>query len=280
MKVQVKNKQPLMEVLVELSPDSSKTTLREWIKGGRVTVDERVVRIANQEVLPGQFVVIGARKLYLDEGITILYEDSDIVVIDKPSGILSVAAAYEKELTVHGILKEKYYPKMVYVVHRLDQETSGVMMFALNEKARDELKNMFEKHDLVRRYTVIVQGLLMPLKSTWKSYLWEDTKYYVHTSDDSTKGQEAITHYQVKGKSKSFTLLEVTLETGRKNQIRVHCQAAGFPVSGDKKYGGKTSPIRRLCLHAHILEFNHPTTHKMMRFASQIPDEFYRVVPQ
>lgn len=271
---------PLLEALVLLCPSSSKTTLRSWVKEGRVTIDGDTAANANVVIEKGQTVSVGHRKRFLPGGITILYEDSDLVVIDKPAGLLSVATAFDKSQTAHAILKSHYRSRKVQVVHRLDQETSGVMLFAFSDAAFEKLKKDFEVHAIRRSYSAIVEGTLSPQSGTWKTLLYEDGNYVVHVTEDPTKGKEAITHYVVKSQNKRYSWLEVTLETGRKNQIRVHCQAAGHPIAGDKKYGASAQPIKRLCLHAHLLAFTHPVSHKAMEFISPPPDDFYKVIPQ
>lgn len=270
---------PLIDRLAALYPQNSKNSLRSWIQAGRVTVDGKVVRLGNHPVEDGQKIVLGDKTTYIKGDLTLLYEDRDLVVVDKPTGLLSVATNFEKGENVHAYLKDKYAPKRVYVVHRLDQDTSGVMLFALSEKARDQLKDMFEKHDFDRQYVALVEGHLEEKSGTWKCLLWEDENYRVHVTKDPTKGKEAITHFQVEGESKRFTRLRLKLETGKKNQIRVHCSQAKHPILGDKKYGAELNPMKRVCLHANILAFKHPTTGKMMRFESPVPEAFLKVVP-
>lgn len=270
---------PILEALTQLSPQSSKNTLRSWIKEGRVHVDDVPVNNSSFTVLKDQVVTVGQRKKIIRPGLPILYEDHDIVIIDKPTGLLSVASAFEKGETVHALLKAHYHPRKVFVVHRLDQDTSGVMVFALNQEACDRLKDLFEVHDIERSYTAIVEGQLSTPQGTWQSYQYEDSQYMVHETEDETEGRLAITHFQRIASSKRYTWLELKLETGRKNQIRVHCESAGHPVVGDKKYGGQSSPIKRLCLHAHLLAFQHPFSKKHLRFESPVPEEFYRLVP-
>lgn len=268
----------LLEFLTTLFPDSSKSTLRSWIGDGRVIVDGSPVKSAKQVVKKGQMLSIVQKLRSVDDKIPIIYSDSALIVIDKPVGLLSVSTAFEKEKTAHGYLKRKYYPRPVYVVHRLDQETSGVMVFALKEQCLEKLKIIFEKHDLERRYVAIVEGKLANPKGCWQSYLYENSNYLVKVVEDPSIGELAITHYEVKSSSKAYTQLELTLETGKKNQIRVHCQNAGHPVVGDKKYGSTCNPLKRLGLHAHCLAFTHPFTGKKMQFISPIPQVFYRVI--
>jgi 23S rRNA pseudouridine1911/1915/1917 synthase len=275
----------LIEGLALLYPDSSKTTLRSWIKEGRVFVDGRPCKLTAQLLLKGQKIELGEKQMYAEGDLRILYEDRHVVVVDKPVGLLSVATAFEKGETAQAFLKNWFRKKSpttkVFAVHRLDQDTSGVMMFALTEKARDALKKNFEAHDIERVYVALVEGAIPTLKGkgdTWKSYQKEDSNYHVHNVDESSGGKLAITHYLVKEVTKRNTLLELRLETGRKNQIRAHCDNAGYPVVGDKKYGARTNPLKRLGLHAYLLGFEHPITQKKMVFISPVPEAFYKVL--
>lgn len=269
----------LLEALAQVSPQSSKNTLRSWIKEGRVQVDQMTIKNASFKVLEGQCVTVGQRKKTIRSDLPILYEDHDLVVLHKPSGLLTVATAFEKGETLHALLKNYYRPRQVFVVHRLDQDTSGVIVFALNQETCDRLKALFEVHNIERAYTAIVEGQLLSQAGTWQSYQYEDSQYVVHETQDAHLGRLAITHYQTLASSKRYSWLQLRLETGRKNQIRVHCQSAGHPVVGDKKYGAQTSPLHRLCLHAHLLAFQHPISKKYLRFEAPVPEEFYRLMP-
>lgn len=269
---------PLFEALALLSEGSSKSTFKQWINEGRVLLDGKIVRKPDILLDKDQELTLGPKVKYLDEGIRILYDDADLVVIEKPVGLLSVATNFETGLTAHALLKKAYHPKIVTPVHRLDQETSGVMCFALSERGRDGMKALFADHNLVREYMAIVEGHLESAEGTWTSYLYEDQKYRVHVTANKELGQLAITHYLVEEVSRRHSRLKLTLETGRKNQIRVHCQEAGHPVVGDKKYGAKSNPIKRLALHAHRLEFVHPVSGKKMAFLAPAPGSFERLV--
>lgn len=278
MKITIDQDMPLLEALAQLSPDSSKTTLRSWLKTGRVLVDEHPQKLAGFLVHKGQEVSVGKKATKTEEGVAILYQDDHFIVVDKPVGLLSVSTNFEKGNTLHSILKKKFRPKPVFVVHRLDQDTSGVMLFALSEKALVKLKEIFEKHEIERSYAAIVEGVIASPSGKWESYLYEDPNYVVRETHDKEKGKVAITHYEVIDSSKNYTYLNLKLETGRKNQIRVHCQKAGHPVVGDKKYGSRKNPIKRLCLHAKLLAFEHPVTKKQMRFESPVPSLFFKLV--
>ncbi len=268
----------LLEALATLFPDSSKSTLRSWVSSGRISVDGSTAKSLKCKIAKGQLISISSKTRLVENTFPILYSDDSFVVIEKPVGLLSVSTAFEKTETAFAYLKRKYYPRTVHVVHRLDQDTSGVMLFALNEQALEKLKKIFEKHDIERRYIAIVEGAFPEQKGTWQSYLYDDPNYIVRVTQDPSKGELAVTHFNVKTKSKGYTLLELTLETGKKNQIRVHCQEAGYPIVGDKKYGSKCNPIKRLALHAHTLGFIHPLTGKSLRFTSPLPDSFYHLL--
>lgn len=275
MKLQITAEQTLLDALEKLSPDSSKTTLRSWLKDGRVLVDGSIEKVGSKLLQPGQVVSMGIKPSAPIDGLRILYQDSHLVIIDKPSSMLSVAAAFDKTKTAHAVLKNYFRPNKVYVVHRLDQDTSGVMMFALSEVAYEKLKEIFEEHKIIRQYIAVVEGQMEDSKGTWESYLYEDDFYMVHvTTIANVRARLAITHYEVLEKTKAYTLVKFTLETGRKNQIRVQCKAAGHSIVGDTKYGAVRNPIKRLCLHAQHLGFVHPVTGKKMFFESEMPIEF------
>lgn len=279
MKFKAEQPTPLLQALLALSPNSSKTTFKKWIQEGRCLVNGKPVKSLDSTVPEGGVVELGARVQFMDDGIKILYEDSDLVIVEKPMGLLSVATAFEKGDTLHALLKKRYRPRRVQVVHRLDQDTSGVMVFALSDAGFEGLKKLFEAHDIEREYIAVVEGHLDAKEGTFSSYLYEDAAYKVHSSQDSKKGRLAVTHYQVIGTSKRFSRLKLKLETGRKNQIRVHCQEAGHPVAGDVKYGAQTNLIRRLALHAAHLAFIHPVSGKKISYRSLAPEEFDRLAP-
>lgn len=278
MKYETLEQQTLLEALQCMAPQSSKTTLRSWLSDGRVTVDGKMIKISAFIVKRGQEITLGDRPKFACNDLRIYYEDKHIVAIEKPTGLLSVATDFQKDKTAHAFLKDYYRPGRVYVVHRIDQDTSGVMLFALTEEARDRLKVKFEKHDIERVYIALVEGKLANKRGTWRSFVYEDSEYKVHTTDNPHLGQEAITHYEVIDFTGRYTVLQLTLETGRKNQIRVHCQAAGHPVVGDRKYGASGNPIQRLGLHAHMIALKHPITDKYIKFISPVPDVFQKMV--
>lgn len=273
----VQEQKSLLTILSQMAPDSSKTTLRSWIKEGRITVDDEVIKRGDTDVAKGQKVAILSKKPHVEHKLSIIYEDDHLVAIDKPTGMLSVATAFEKQETAYSLLKNHYAPRKVQVVHRIDQDTSGVMLFALSDKGYEGLKGLFESHDIERSYCAIVEGRVAQHQGTWQSYLYEDANYVVHSSQNPAKGIIAITHYQVVAATPHYSRLLLRLETGRKNQIRVHCQEHGHPIVGDKKYGATSDPVKRLCLHAASLAFIHPVTGKVLSFVSPVPKAFDRL---
>lgn len=212
------------------------------------------------------------------KGLTVLYEDRDIIVIDKSAGLLTVKAMYEKEKTAHHILtnyirkgsfKSK---KQLFVVHRLDRDTSGVLIFAKSIEAKENLKLQWK--NVRKKYVAVVHGVLKEKNGTITTYLAENEDYEVFSVRDSRKGELAITRYQVIKEAKKFSLLEIELLTGKKNQIRVHFSEKGHPIVGDNKYGKKGEPKSRLALHSHHLTFRHPHSGKELTFEAELPGFF------
>jgi len=273
MKLKAKKSASLLEVLEDFFPDSSKTTIRSWIKQGRITLQNKPLCHAHIPIAKNMSLSFEDKIKHASFGIKILYEDKDLVVIQKPAGLLSVATNFEEKETAHAALKSRQVSRRVLPVHRLDRETSGVMVFAYTQRAREGLKQQFHCHTMDRKYLALVEGCIDSKKGTWKSLLKEDANYFVSSHPE---GKEAITHYEVIHQTKDYSALRLTLETGRKNQIRVQASEAGFPVVGDPKYGATHNPLKRLGLHAYFLSFTHPVTKKKMEFKSLVPPPFVK----
>ncbi len=193
-------------------------------------------------------------------------------------GMLSIATAKEKLLTTYSILsthvKKEDPTNRIFVVHRLDRDTSGVMMFAKSEKVQEIMQKEWQEAVIRRSYIAVVEGVVENDKGTIRSFLKENKMLIMYSTKVPGEGDEAITHYKVLKINEEFSLLEVELETGRKNQIRVHMKELGHPVAGDKKYGSKHNPLRRTCLHANILAFKHPITGEELSFETPPPHRF------
>lgn len=262
----------LIDALVTVFPDSSRRTLQNWIRGGRIYVDDSCILKTNHRVEAGQTISLGQKEPRLVENLPLLFEDRWIIVIDKPIGLLSVPTDHDSFCAL-SLLRLGYRSTSIFAVHRIDQETSGVLMFARGVRSEKTFDAMFEEHALKREYFAIVSGRLPSDRGTWESYLREKANYDVEVTTPEL-GKRAVTHYEVIKRTKMFSYLKLTLETGKKHQIRVHCAEAGYPVVGDFRYGSLTNPLSRLGLHAHRLEFIHPFTNKKMVFLAPIPRPF------
>jgi tRNA pseudouridine32 synthase/23S rRNA pseudouridine746 synthase/23S rRNA pseudouridine1911/1915/1917 synthase len=223
-------------------------------------------------------------KRFQPKGLPVLYEDHDILVVDKRSGLLTVSNAKDRENTAYYMLTDyvrkgnKKSKNRIFIVHRLDRDTSGVIVFAKTEKAKHTLQEQWSAFK--KTYSAVVCGRLSEKEGVITSYLAENSihKMYSVNKRNQDKGKLAKTAYKVLKESEKYSLLEVDLLTGRKNQIRVHFAEKGFPVAGDKKYGGKAKNIKRLTLHAVSLTMVHPFTKEEMTFESKVPGYFYSLV--
>ena len=213
--------------------------------------------------------------------LNIIYEDKSIIVINKPAHLLTIGTDKEKEKTLfHKVImyeKRKNKNNKVFIVHRLDKDTSGLILFAKDEKTKFKLQNNWDK-DTKRGYVAVVNGKTKD-RDTLKSYLVETKTLLVYSTNDTKNGKLAITSYEKLQENNRLTLLKIRIKTGRKNQIRVQLNDNGNAIVGDKKYGNiKFDPLRRLCLHANYLEIIHPITNKKMIFETEIPKEFIDIV--
>ncbi len=250
----------------------------------QVRVDGRVVTRHDHLLLTGQTVSItpssGMKQDHL-LGLEILFEDADLLVIYKPGGLLSMANESEREKTAYHMLTEylrqQNTNQRVFIVHRLDKETSGVMVFAKSQLVQQALQNAWKDIVVERAYSAVVEGRISPPVGTIRSWLKESRTQTMYVSLKPGDGQLAVTHYQVVRANRHFSLLNVRLETGRKNQIRVHMQSIGHPVVGDRRYGAHNSPIGRLALHARVLALRHPVNGQVLRFETPVPTPFLRV---
>ena len=274
----------LLQFLIEKFPEKSRTAIKSLLGHKQVTVDDMVTTKFDHPLKKGQMVFLNKKRS--DEkprfrGLRIVHEDADIIVIDKASGMLSMASETEKQKTAYSILSEyvkRFNPKnLIFIVHRLDRDTSGLMMFAKSKHIQEVLQTDWNNAIIERSYIAVVEGCVETPEGTVTSWLRENKAMVMYSSQTPDDGQKAITHYKVLKSNKLFSMLDVKLETGRKNQIRVHMKDIGFPVTGDKKYGGKLNPIGQMGLHARVLAFKHPVTGKALRFDTPIPGKFLKL---
>ena len=282
----VKEPMGLMEFLAAKMPDTSRTKLKTLLSKQVVWVDKVITSQYNFPLKPGMKVQISkdkSKKEFHNKLLKIIYEDPYLIVIEKMQGLLSVNTERQKERTAYNILNQ-YVQRSgrkhrVYIVHRLDRDTSGLMMFAKDEQTQHNLRDNWHNIVTDRRYVAVVQGEMEKDQGTVVSWLTDRT-FYVSSSPYDDGGARSVTHYRTIKRANGFSLLELKLETGRKNQIRVHMQDLGHPVVGDGRYGQEDSPnpLQRLALHAFKLCFTHPVTGEKMEFETPYPPEFKRLV--
>lgn len=284
--LEVTEQAELMKFLLGAIPNKSRSDIKSLLAHRQISVDNEVITQYNHPLEIGQQVVVNWAKVLIEkqpDGLDIVYEDPDIIIIEKQAGLLSIATATEKEQTAYSILSnhvKKRDPKnKIFVLHRLDRETSGVMMFAKSEKVQQLLQEAWKEAVLERTYIVVVEGAVTKEQGTITSWLTESKAFIMYSSRTPNDGQKAVTHFRLLKKNKHYSLLEVKLETGRKNQIRVHMKDIGHSVIGDKKYGATKHPIGRIGLHAQVLAFKHPITGEVVRYESEIPKSFLNLFP-
>jgi 23S rRNA pseudouridine1911/1915/1917 synthase len=265
----------LADRLRALFPDASGRSLKQWLTSGRVEVNGRVSRDGRVAVRPQDRIQLGGRgPVPFPRGLGLVHEDAAIVVVDKPPGLLSMATERERDRTAYRLLWDYLQAgrpsTRPFIVHRLDRETSGLLVFAKSPAAKAHLQAQFEARSVLRVYRALVKGQVRQESGTLESRLLEDRSLRVRASSGSA-GKTAITRYRVLGHGADTTLLELSLGTGRRRQIRVQLAAIGHPIVGDREHGGPAGPFRRLCLHATCLGFSHPDTGRAMRFESAAP---------
>jgi len=271
--------QTLLERLQVLYPASSKTTLRKILQSGRVRVNGEVEKDAKRIIDADETVDVAPKSVQqpLPPEIALLYEDDAILVVLKSHGLLTVATEREREHTVQAYLNDYLKQKgegRVHVVHRLDRETSGVLLFAKDFETRQALKQRFAAHDIDRVYVAIIEGAMERAEGTIRSHLRERRDLRMQSVGVHPDAKLAVTHYRTIAIADRYSMLEVTLETGRKNQIRAHLSEAGHPIVGDQLYGSTSNPLGRLGLHAKLLGFDHPHSGKRMSFTAPLPKLF------
>ena len=275
----------LLPFLFESMPQRKRVTIKDYLKHNQVAVNNVPLTQFNTELHPGDEVKVNLSRefqVFYHRRIKLVYEDDDIIVINKGYGLLSMGTDKVKDGTAYSIVRD--YVKWqdprnkIFIVHRLDRDTSGLMMFAKSIEAKEAMQHNWNNMVLNRKYLAVVEGKVEEAEGTIKSYLAENTQFEVYSTEKPEEGQLAVTRYKTLKCKNGYTLLEVELDTGRKNQIRVHMKDLGHPIVGDRKYGAKTSPIHRLALHAQTLRFIHPITRKEMNFTTPIPTSFDSMV--
>ncbi len=285
----VRDTTTLLPFLIATWPEIKRTKLKQWLRFDSVQVNGRVITRHDHPLAAGDIVDIKPTKAPptttpLPPGLHILHEDAAIMVIHKPVNLLTIATDTEREKTAFRILTDHLREvtrdgtARLWIVHRLDRETSGLIVLAKTEEAKLWLQENWERMD--KRYIAIVEGIPTQAKGTLKSHLDETQPHRVYALDHATATtREAVTHYEVLRSGFGRTQVSLTLETGRRHQLRAQLAQAGHPIVGDTKYGAPTNPIRRIALHATHLRLIHPTTQKELIFDSPLPADMARLVP-
>ena len=272
----------LMAMLSEAFPEAKRSDIKGWLKHGQVRLRGRITSQFDEPVAPGEEVEVNVTRSFPvlnHPRLHIVYEDDDIIVVNKGYGVLSVGTgSSKKETTAYDILKkyvkEQNPANKIFVVHRLDRATSGLMMFAKSMEAQEAMQHNWNNMVLARDYVAVVEGVMEEDSGVIRSNLEETSQFEVYSTHVAGAGRQAVTRYKVLARGQGRTLVQFTLDTGRKNQIRVHAHDLGHPIIGDRKYGAKSSPIGRIALHARTLRFAHPITRQDMNFQLPVPARF------
>ena len=274
----------LLGFLFEAMPDKSRTTVKSYLTKRRVQVNDLTTTQYNFPLRRGDRVTIGSGRVApapKSQQLRIVYEDADIIVIDKRNGLLSIGTDKEQKRTAYYILsdyvKEQHPDNKIFVVHRLDRETSGLMMFAKSEKIQEQMQRGWHKLVLDRRYVAVIEGALPHAEGVIDAPLTQDRNHKMWVTRPG-EGEDATTYYTTLRRGKEYSLVDLRLVTGKKNQIRAHLEWKGTPIAGDKKYHAKTNPAGRVCLHAYKLSITHPTTGQELHFDTRIPKLFEECV--
>jgi len=264
--------------------NKSRNDVKVLLRDKHIFVEGRAVTQFNQVLKPGQVVEVKWKKGPEEQkqrGLSIVFEDQYLIVIEKQEGVLSIATEKQKDnnaySTLSNYVKKQSLGNRIFIVHRLDRETSGLMIFAKSERVQKLLQESWNDTIEERTYLAVTEGPVEKEEGTIVSYLVESKALIVYSTQNPDSGQKAITHYEVLRRSSKYSLVKFNLETGRKNQIRVHAKDIKHPIVGDAKYGATSNPINRLGLHAWVLSFKHPITKENLRFETEVPAKFMRL---
>ena len=270
----------LLDFLLSKYPKLSRNAVKSLLSNHQVSVDGAPVSQYNLQLAKEDTVIVSKMRISkkVRNNLPIIFENNEFVVINKPNGLLSIASDREKARTayrmVNDYVQQKDKHNRIYVVHRLDEDTSGVLVFAKNPETKELLQKNWNDIVRVRGYYAIVEGQMENKEDTYIDYLKENALNLMYVTNDRKNGKKCITHYKVMKQNKNYSLLDVTIDSGRKNQIRVQMGHRNHYVIGDDKYGEPSNPLKRLGLHAYNLTFVHPKTKKVYEFKAPMPNEF------
>ena len=275
----VKEDDTLLKYLLKNINNKSKNNIKTFLSKGNVLVNNVVITKHDYILNKNDNIIVRMSNINNKiKNINIIYEDNDFIVVNKPQGLLCVATSKENKNTLYHLVREHIKNNnkkdKIFIVHRLDKDTSGIVLFAKKEKLKTLLQNNWNKL-VERKYIALVEGKVIKESDTITSYLKETKDLKVYSSKE---GKFASTTYKRIKYNKKYTLLEIKINTGRKNQIRVHLSDIHHPIVGDKKYNAKTNPIKRLCLHAYSLKFINPITNKKYYFKTEEPKDIIKLI--
>ena len=273
----------LLPFLLAVVKGKSRNNIKSLLSRKLVTIDGKPTSQFDTPLAPGQTVTILSVPAPRQDALPfpLLYEDEHIIAVNKPAKLLSVANEKEKNRTAYHMVtdyvKNQHIDNRIFVIHRLDRDTSGVLMFAKDVQTKELFQSRWNEIVTRRGYQAVVEGVPRRACDTIRTHLVETKTHLVFSGDPGPNAHEAITNYKMVKAGNGYALLDISIETGRKNQIRVHMAEMGNPVAGDKQYGADSNPIGRLCLHANELSFIHPVTGKPTTFVAKMPRDFNRV---
>lgn len=277
--IKVTESAELLTFLIDSMVRKSRNSTKSLLVHRQIKVNNKIITQHNHLLQPGDKVTIHKHDPKLDKkklkGLEIVYEDKELLVVDKEPGLLSVSTGREMKETAFGIvnnyIKSKNAKARAFVMFRLDRETSGLMVYVKSEELQQELQDEWTIRPPKRIFTAIVEGRMKEKKGTITSWLTENKNFKMFVSETDNGGLKAVTHYEVIQANSKYTLISLTPDTFRKNQLRVQFESIGHPILGDKKYGSKANPLKRISLHADKLIFTHPTTKEKIELELALP---------
>ncbi len=285
MKITIESEQNLIETLSKSFPNSSKNKIRKMLTEGRISVNGEIEHKAKRSLKESDIVEILDKTISREltpppkqkpTNLNIIFEDEDILLVEKPAGLLSIATNKMEPDTLHSrcvdYVKSKDPSNWCFIVHRLDRETSGIMLLAYSKNSKEYLQEQFAERTVYRTYHALVEGQLPSKRGTEVEWLLEDKNLRVKKVNPKTKmSKQAITHWEVMKENHETSLVRIMIDTGRRHQIRMAMKSLETPVVGDFLHGAETDPLGRICLHASSLEFLHPITDEPVRFETRVP---------
>ncbi|MFI3297392.1 MAG: RluA family pseudouridine synthase [bacterium] len=278
----VKRDEELLKYLIEIFNDQSRNTIKSYLAHRQIAVNGKTETLFSHMLKTGDNIrwsSVGEQRPNPNHKVKIIYEDDDIIVVDKKNGVLTMSTGKEGEQTAYSVMTEhvrrRHRDNRIFIVHRLDRDTSGLLLFAKSEEVQQILQHNWNENIISRTYVAVVEGKPAEEKGKVVSWLTENERSLkMQSSPTDNGGKKAITNYNLVKDNGRYSLIELNLETGRKNQIRVQMASIGHPIAGDKRYGAQSNPLGRLCLHARTISFMHPITREIMRFDTDIPKIF------